>query len=189
MAVVHPPTELRGRRLVVRRYGAPDVPLLHDAIVESVDHLRPWMPWAADEPIELAERERRVAGWAEPWDAGSDYGYGVFDDGLVVGGCGLHRRIGPGGIEIGYWTRVGHTGRGIATEAAGCLVEAALGLPDVEFIEIRHDVANVASGRVPEKLGFALVDEREDGVSAPGDSGIERIWRLTRSAAATTTGA
>ena len=27
----------------------------------------------------------------------------------VTGGCGLIARIGPGGLEIGYWLHPGHT--------------------------------------------------------------------------------
>ena len=35
------------------------------------------------------------------------------------------RRVGPVAIEIGYWIRSDHAGRGYATEAAAILVEAA----------------------------------------------------------------
>jgi ribosomal-protein-serine acetyltransferase len=99
----------------------------------------------------------------------------------LVGGCGLHRRVGPSGLEIGYWNRAGETGRGIATEAVGCLIEAAFPMPVVEFVEVHHDVANTASGRIPERLGFTLMEEREDDVAAPAEVGIERVWRLDRS--------
>lgn len=43
----------------------------------------------------------------------------------VVGGCGLHRRVGPGGLEIGYWVHAAWTRRGIAAAAGFTRVAAA----------------------------------------------------------------
>ena len=90
-------------------------------------------------------------------------------------------RIGPGGLEIGYWVAREHTGRGIATAAAAALTEAGLGLPGIERIEIVHDLSNAASGQVPRKLGYARVGT---GVGrfprAPGECGTSAIWRLVR---------
>lgn len=175
-----PPTKTVGKRVVVRRYEMSDAAALHEAIVQSVDHLRRWMPWAAFEPLGLAEREKLIADWLERWDDADDFNFGVFEGSTVVGGCGLHRRVGPMGFEIGYWTRAGETSRGIATEAAGFLVEAAFSIPEVDFVEVHHDVANAAGGRVPAKLGFRLIEEREDGAAAPAEVGVERVWRLER---------
>lgn len=176
-----PPESLVVGELVVRRYVVADAPALHDAITASVEHLRPWMPWIGFEPLEVADRERLIAdvfdtGWAES----ADFVYGVFLGDEVVGGTGLHRRIGEGGLEIGYWIRVGHTRRGYATGIARALTEAAFGIDGVDRVEIHHDKANVASGRVPAKLGFTLVAERPDTIDAPSEIGISCEWRLER---------
>ena len=66
-------------------------------------------------------------------------------------------RIGPGGLEIGYWVHRAYTRRGLATAASAALVEQAFGLPGVDRVEIIHDELNVVSGRVPRKLGFTEV--------------------------------
>ncbi|HEX6168037.1 MAG TPA: GNAT family N-acetyltransferase [Acidimicrobiales bacterium] len=168
-------------QLVVRRWRVEDVPRLHAAVIESIDHLRPWMPWVAKEPLTLAQRVELVAGWAPLWDAG-DRMCGMFAGDEVVGGCGLHQRIGPGGQEIGYWVRLGYTGRGYATAAARALVDMAFTLPGVTHVEIHHDVANPASGRVPAKLGFVHVGDEAHAIEAPGETGTQRIWRMERSA-------
>jgi RimJ/RimL family protein N-acetyltransferase len=166
-------------RLVVRRWQVEDVPRLHDAVIESIEHLRPWMPWIAKEPLTLEERITLVEGWAPLWDAG-DRMCGMFVGETVVGGCGLHQRIGPGGQEIGYWVRVGHTGRGYATAAARALTDMAFAAPAITHVEIHHDVANTASGRVPAKLGFRLVGEVARPAEAPGETGMQHHWRLDR---------
>jgi ribosomal-protein-serine acetyltransferase len=170
-----------GQGLVVRQWRAEDVPGLHAAVVESLDALRPWMPWAANEPLPLSERADLVAGWRKLWDAG-DRMCGMFVGEEVVGGCGLHQRIGPGGQEIGYWVRTGRTGRGYATAAARALTTMAFTMRGVDRVEIHHDVANVASGRVPAKLGFTCVGDTARPVEAPGETGTQRIWRMLRAA-------
>ena len=34
--------------VTLRRFRADDLDALFQAVTESLDHLRPWMPWAAD---------------------------------------------------------------------------------------------------------------------------------------------
>ena len=176
---MRPPEELRAGDLVVRRYDVDDARALHEAIVESIEHLRPWMSWIAFEPLSLADREVLIADrFAKGWDDGTDFGYGMFRGDRVVGGCGLHRRIADDGLEIGYWVRVGEIGRGVATTTAGALTDAALAIDGITHVEIHHDKANVRSARVPEKLGYALLGERADEIQAPAELGIECVWRI-----------
>ena len=44
----------------------------------------------------------------------------------LLGICGLHARLGPGALEIGYWVDVRRTRQGITTLAAAALSELAL---------------------------------------------------------------
>ena len=104
---------------------------MHEAVTESIEHLRPWMPWIAEEPLHGRAASRAASPAGRPlWDAG-DRVYGMFVGDEVVGGCGLHARIGPGGLEIGYWVRAGRTGRGYATAASRLLT-------DIAFADARH---------------------------------------------------
>ena len=178
---MRPPEILSLGALQLRRFQRSDAAALQAAIVASTDHLRPWMPWIAFEPLTLADREELITGWfATGWDDQTDFGYGVFDGDDVVGGCGLHRRIDEGGIKIGYWVHVDHVGGGIATAASGALRDAAFAMPDITHVEIHHDKANVRSARVPAKLGFTLVREVLDEIQAPGEIGISCEWRIDR---------
>jgi ribosomal-protein-serine acetyltransferase len=162
--------------LEVRPYTLDDVPAMHEAIVESLDHLRPWMPWVALEPLTLPERTAMVRRWL---DEGTE-NLVIVVDGIYAGGTGLHNRIGPTGREIGYWVRASMIGRGIATEAARQLTERAFAIPGVEHVEIHHDKANLASRRVPEKLGYTLLREVDDEIRALAECGTSCEWRLTR---------
>ena len=83
---------------------------------------------------------------------------------------------GAGALEIGYWVRVGHLGRGVATAAAGTLTIAALALPEVERVEIRCDAANVRSAAIPPKLGYRLDRIRRRPPTTPGETDEHMVW-------------
>ena len=54
MAPSPPPYRIETDRLTIRCWEPRDAPLLKQAVDASLDHLRPWMPWARDEPTPLA---------------------------------------------------------------------------------------------------------------------------------------
>lgn len=174
------PTHLVHRDLVLRRWRVRDARGLQQAVASSIEQLRPWMPWVAREPLSLRERRHLVRHWRREWRRGGDLALALFLDGKVAGSCGLHRRIGRGGLELGYWVHTAYAGRGLATRAAAGLATLAFGPLEMARVEIHHDRANLASRRVPEKLGFALLGEEPSAVDAPGETGISCIWRMER---------
>lgn len=179
-AGVRPPEllDLPGGVSLHRRAPADAAPL-NAAVARNLAHLRPWMPWAGAAPTMAESRELAQSGW-QAWADGTDFLYvAALDDepGVTVGAFGLHGRIGPGALEIGYWVDLGHTGRGIATHAAAALTTAALELPGIHRVEIRCDEANAASAAVPRKLGYRL-DRIQQGapITAPAETGRKLIW-------------
>jgi ribosomal-protein-serine acetyltransferase len=171
------PDRIEGDGLVLRTYSVPDVPALATAVTESLEHLRPWMPWIAFEPASLESRTALVVGWDADWASGGDAVYGIFEEGRLVGSTGLHRRRGPSVLEVGYWVHVAHTGRGVATRTTRLLTNAALRQPGITAVEIVHDAANGPSGAVPRRLGFTHVATEPGVIKAPGERGVDWIWR------------
>ena len=82
--------------VTLRRFRAEDADALFGAVIESLDELRPWLPWAAD--YSRASTEEFLAGSVKDWDEGTAYNYAI-----VTGGCtwpariGLMTRCGPAG--------------------------------------------------------------------------------------------
>ena len=159
------------------RYG--DDAALLAAVRASAAHLRPWMPWAggAYTPAmarDFVGRSLHPAGALVEEDH-----YALCDrSGELLGMCGLHGRVGPARLEIGYWVDERHTRRGVASLGAAALTDIALRIKGVEAVEIHHDRANVASGAVATKLGYSRAGQVEREAQAPWDTGIDWLWRM-----------
>src|SRR5207248_10586857 len=113
-------------RLILRCWHPRDAEPLRTAIAASLQHLSR-MPWIHDEPETLDDKIARLRKFRARFDGGEDLIYGIFDrdDVTVLGGAGLHPRVGPEAGEIGYWIHAGRVGQGLATEAAGAVTRVA----------------------------------------------------------------
>lgn len=157
-----------------------DLSELFEVIEESLEHLRPWMPWVAEHS--LARTADFLVRRDEAWESGRAFTYAILLGKAIVGACQLFRRDDSpaNGREIGYWLHPAATGRGVATRAARALVDQAFRLPGVDYVEVVHDPANRASGGVPARLGFTEHLRRPAERLGPADTGEDLIWRLTR---------
>jgi RimJ/RimL family protein N-acetyltransferase len=176
-----PAYRIHTRRLVLRCWQPADAPLLQAAIEASLEHLRPWMPWARHEPEELQVKVARLRRWRGQFDLGEECIYGIFDreETRVLGGSGLHTRVGPEAREIGYWIHADYINQGLATEATAALTKVAFEIDGVSRIEIHCDPNNVRSLAVPRKLGFCheatLRQRARTPAGAPRDT---MIWTM-----------
>jgi RimJ/RimL family protein N-acetyltransferase len=165
------PYRIETERLVIRCYEPGDAPLLKEAIDSSLEHLQPWMPWALDEPQTLEQKAELIGYFRAGFAAGENFTYGIFgaDEAELLGSTGLHPRVGPGGLEIGYWVRASATRQGIVTESTAALTRVGLEICEADRIEIRIEPRNRASTGVPRKLGF--VEEATLRRRLPGRKG------------------
>lgn len=173
-----PPERIKLAPLTLRKAVPADAELLSVVLADSFDHLAPWMPWAIPEAVTPAAQREHLAAAKRSWDADTAYEFLLMtpDDGALLGMCGLHRRIGPGAIELGYWLAAGAVGHGHMTTAVGSLTDVALSLPDVGRAEIHCDEANVRSQAVPRRLGYRLARVEPDEIGAPGEVGRSMTW-------------
>src|SRR3954451_1668419 len=123
----------------VRPWTEDDAEAMEDAYVASRAHLRPWMAWAAEEPMGVTARRAWIREQNEAEAAGGDRVRGAFTRASdLVGAGGLHRRVGAGGLEIGYWVHAAWIRRGVATALARALCAEAFADPAIAFVEIHH---------------------------------------------------
>jgi RimJ/RimL family protein N-acetyltransferase len=179
-AQARPPEVVEAGPVVLHRVRRGDAAALSAAATASLEHLRPWMPWATPDGVSLVAQAAHCRQAEVQWEAGTDFSYVLRlpddPDGPVVGGLGLHRRIGPGAVEIGYWTHVDHAGRGYMSAAAQAMTDVAEALPGVNRVEIHTDQANWRSAAIPPKLGYRLERLQDRRPEAPAESGRLQIW-------------
>lgn len=154
--IINPAYRIETDRLIVRCYQPSDAQLLADSVAESVEHLKPWMPWAHAEPEPFEEKQKRMLRFRGMFDLQQDYVYGIFnkDETKLLGGTGLHTRLGADELEIGYWIHKDYVNQGLTTESTAALVKVAFEIVKIHRIEIHCDPANLASASIPRKLGF-----------------------------------
>ena len=150
------PFELTTERLVIRSPREADAHQLMQAIAETLDDLKPWMPWADHIPT-LPEAIENCAKAQKAFKDGSDYRFHLFlrDSMTFIGGSGLHRiDWSVPKCEIGFWVRASCTGKGYIAEAVGAISRFAMESLGANRVEIRMSTMNIRSRRVPERLGF-----------------------------------
>lgn len=148
--------ELRGERVLVRPYRESDAPDLYEAVAESREHLRPWLPFADQHQTADESRDVIIRGIAR-WLLREDLMVGLWDarTGRYVGSSGLHPRDWDAGVfEIGYWIRRSAEGRGYVTEAVRLQTDFAFAQLGANRVFIRCDARNTRSAAVPRRLGF-----------------------------------
>jgi len=178
-----PAYRIESERLVIRCYNPKDALYLQKAVQESVEHLRPWMPWVKDEPEELKVKIERLRVFRADFDLSKNYVYAVLDpyESELVGGTGLHPRVGSDAFEIGYWIHVNHVNKGYATEISAALTKVAFEIEHINRVEIHCDPNNIKSSAIPKKLGYvyeATLRNRTENIEGePIDS---MIWSILK---------
>lgn len=143
---------LETERLILEPVSPAHATGIYAAVVDSRAELLPWMPWARD-PSEEGTIEVTRAN-VRDWMADNIFNFAIIEkeSGMVLGVAGFNRR--DSDVELHYWIRTDHAGRGLTTEACRALIiwaRSALGLHRLTLWAGRE---NHASRRVAEKLGF-----------------------------------
>jgi RimJ/RimL family protein N-acetyltransferase len=160
------PDVFMGRRVLVRPYELSDAAAVREAIAESRDDLRPWMPWAdahqtIEESIDFCARSKGE------WILRRNMNMGIWEHAMGEGPTSMaHRYLGGTGFhrinweartfEIGYWLRRTAAGHGFVSESTRVLTRAAFEELEANRLEIRCDSRNVRSRGVAERCGFVL---------------------------------
>lgn len=170
------PEQFESERLILRPPKPGDGAAMNAAKLESLDELRPWMPWA-QAPSTVAEDEAICRRKYAEWITRQDLMVTLWRkrDGEFVGGSGMHRiDWSVPCVEIGYWCRTRMVGQGYITEAVRAITEFAFQHLRANRIEVRIDARNTRSIAVAERAGYAL-----EARFARHDRGVDGTLRDT----------
>jgi RimJ/RimL family protein N-acetyltransferase len=166
--------ELQGERVIVRPYRKEDAQALYEAVAESRDHLRPWLPFA-DEHQSVEESLDWIIHQEVEWLLREQLPLSVWErtSGRFLGGTGIHpHNWETRSFEIGYWLRASATGHGYITEAARLLTDYLFTKLEATRVEIRCDERNTSSAAIARRLGY--VQEGRLRNDRPGSDGTLR---------------
>jgi RimJ/RimL family protein N-acetyltransferase len=152
------PGEFSTERLFLRRPRVGDSAIINPVIVESVNELALWMPWATPTP-DVSNTEQWVRRSLSKFHSREQFDYLMFlkSTDTYIGTVGIPRldwHVPKG--EIGYWLRTSHVGKGYMAEAVRVIARMALEQLKMQRVEIRCDERNARSRRVAELAGFKL---------------------------------
>jgi len=177
------PERIETERLILRCPQPGDGAAVNAAVCESLDALRPFMPWAQAAPS-LDESELVCRRAQARFRLREDLVLSMFEraadgsEGRYIGGSGLHRILWDvRRFEIGYWCRSSCTGQGFATEAVRSLNRFAFDQLGARRVEVRMDGNNERSRRVAERAGFTFEGVlRGDSLTPQGDVRDTRVY-------------
>jgi RimJ/RimL family protein N-acetyltransferase len=172
------PEEWRDGELLLRSYRPGDGAELNRATQSSLEHLRPWMPWASpDTTVEDSEAFARRS--RARWLLAEEWAVSVWRGGRLVASSGFMLRGRPledGTGEIGMWVRADEAGRGLGTRALQAMVDWADAAWPFRKLTWLCERRNRASARVAEKCGFRLEGRlREHGPAVADPTRRETI--------------
>ena len=180
--LIEVPHRLETARLVLRGPRAGDGAAARAAVQASIEHLRPWMPWAQQEQT-LEQAEAYCRRQQALFILRDELTWFVYErgsegsDAPVLGGVGLHhidwseRRF-----ELGYWRRTGLEGVGIGLEAAWAVTRLAFDALGARRVEVRMADHNHPSWRLAERLGYTFEGVLRLDSATPG--GLPRSTRV-----------
>ncbi len=148
--------QIETERLVLRAPYRSDLTPLDDAILETLEELVLWLPWARPGHRRADSRQYlRHARLARSQRTAFEFVIAWRESEKICGMASLHRidwlRRSAG---LGYWIRRNAWGLGVATEAAGALMTHAFQVLELHRIEAHVALENKSSQRVVDKLGF-----------------------------------
>lgn len=173
------PDSFDTERLTIRAPRVEDAAEVIEAVIESLNELRPWMPWAKDAPTLDGTRIRLRQAMAH-WITRQDMPLHIYLKGTstFVMGSGLHRMDWESGkFEIGYWVRTKFMGQGFVTEAVNGITVYAFKELHANRVEIRCDAENIRSAAVAKRCGFLLEGIlRHDALDVEGQLRSTRVY-------------
>jgi len=151
-------------RLRLRHFTLEDAEFARELVNDPA-----WLRFIGDRGVRTLEDARVYIG--ETLTHYEQHGFGayvveVIETGVPIGNCGLFKREGLPGVDVGFAFLEKYRGRGYAWEAATAVLRLARERFELKRIEAFTVPSNADSSRLLEKLGLRF----ERTLRMPGDS-------------------
>ncbi len=172
--------DLRTPRLLLRRLRMEDAEAIFAYARDP--QMTPFVFWEPHRTIADTHEylERTLAGYAE--GRAPAWGLQHWGDGVIVGSCAFHEiSVMHARGEIGYALSRQYWGQGLTPEAVRAMLDYGFGALQLNRVEARCDVANIASSRVMEKAGMTFEGVLRQNIFLHGRPRDARMYGILRS--------
>lgn len=146
---------LQTERLMLRSVMPGDGKAIYEAIKESYDQFKEWLPWCQELPT-VESSEETARNFYADYILKKALHFVIFHGDQFVGMCCYYFNWQIPSADIGYWCRVSAQGRGYMREAVMAITKYALEEIGIKRLTILCDEENVKSIAIAEKSGFQL---------------------------------
>lgn len=156
------PMPITAPRIVLRPPVIEDAPEYFQAVTESINELRCWLPWAKYFPS-ITQAEQYIRECNANWiiktnnDIGLSFLITEKESGKILGNIVIWNIMwGIPKFEFGFWVRTAEVNKGYVSEAVNALARYCFLKLNVKRIEIRCEKNNTPVLAVSKHLGFDL---------------------------------
>ncbi|KAJ3029442.1 UNVERIFIED_CONTAM: hypothetical protein HDU68_012125 [Siphonaria sp. JEL0065] len=167
--MIQVPRQIESDRLILRAFRESDAEPLKIAIEPALPSIRPWINSANVENT-VENQHARIQRDAKEWEGGTRFSFLAIDKatGKIVGLFSVnHVDWKSKSGSLGYWLIPEYERKGLATEAAGRLVQLAKEVMLLDRITLICDVENARSANVAKRLGFVYEGTLRKGYLGP----------------------
>lgn len=149
------PTVLKTERLELRLSTLDMAKDVNAAVHASAAEFQPWFCWMNPELPSIEDTMKNLLDCSIDQKAKKAFHFGIYlkDTDTLVGRISLDKyEPNVPAFNIGYWTHSAHTGKGYMSEAVDVFLDFAIHTLKSARLEIFHDVENIASKAVIQKM-------------------------------------
>lgn len=156
------PMIIRTPRFIIRPPIPEDTKPMQRALQESFKELHTWMPWAREVPSLLATEsyiEESIEIWESAPEEGTERPLQIceLDNKTFIAATGIQPlNLEVPSFEIGYWVRKAYAKKGFVTQGSNALTRFLFDVYHANRVEMKVEVGNERSAKVPLRLGFEL---------------------------------
>lgn len=169
--------------VLLRPLEEKDAEVIHDAVIMSLESLRPFMAWVHEE-LSVEKQITRIRKSKEAYAKGVECDFSVFNEHtgefLMTTTLGPSRAPNRNALSIGYWSSLPQSNKGFATLITKILIIVAFEHIGCDRLEIGCNKENKQSIRVIEKCGFIFEGEARNYFSEPTSEMMKNGYCLNK---------
>lgn len=146
----------------------------------NLAYLQKWMPWATNN-YSIESALSYIRDNLQQLAHGTGFNASIVYENKICGQIGFHEiGFSDDSVKMGYWIAANRQGRGIVTKCSRAFINHAFNDLQLNRVQINCNTENFKSRRIPERLGFKLMEIRRDAERENNDFTDWAIYEMLK---------